>query len=218
MTHTANLFSGVLSAAETISAYGPEALADHELLEAFLDASHAGDAPVFLAAVGGLKRLLALGLGDLQEIGLSTSEAARVQVLGELQRRGSRKLGEKVTSPRAAGAYLLPKAVGLQEERFGLLCLDSKGQVIADRIIGAGTASGVLISPREVFREALRFGATSVLVWHNHPSGDPTPSREDMALTRRLRQAGDAVGVPLADHIVVGETWHSFRAAEGWDA
>jgi hypothetical protein len=75
-----------------------------------------------------------------------------------------------------------------------------------------------LISPREFFREALRFGATTALAWHNHPSGDPTPSREDMALTTRLRSAGESLGVPLADHVVLGgDRWHSFRAAESWD-
>lgn len=70
----------------------------------------------------------------------------------------------------------------------------------------------------EFFREALRFGATSALAFHNHPSGDPTPSPEDILLTRRLRAAGESLGVPLADHLVLGrDRYHSFRAAEGWD-
>lgn len=70
----------------------------------------------------------------------------------------------------------------------------------------------------EFFREALRYGATSALAWHNHPSGEPSPSREDIQLTNRLRSAGDSLGVPLADHVIVGnDTYHSFRAAEGWD-
>ncbi len=78
--------------------------------------------------------------------------------------------------------------------------------------------TATLVSPREFFREALRYGATSALAWHNHPSGDPTPSREDIALTGRLRAAGESLGVPLADHMVLGsDRWHSFRAAEGWD-
>ena len=83
---------------------------------------------------------------------------------------------------------------------------------------GSGTATATLVSPREFFREALRYGAVSALAFHNHPSGDPTPSREDCALTTRLRAAGESLGVPLADHMVIGaESWHSFRAAEGWD-
>jgi DNA repair protein RadC len=64
----------------------------------------------------------------------------------------------------------------------------------------------------------LRFSAITALAWHNHPSGDPTPSREDVQLTNRLRAAGESLGVPLADHMVLGgDRWHSFRAAEGWD-
>lgn len=79
-----------------------------------------------------------------------------------------------------------------------------------DNAAGQGT--------REFFCEALRYGATTALAWHNHPSGVPTPSREDMVLTSRLRSAGDSLGVPLADHAVFGsDHWHSIRAAEGWD-
>lgn len=89
---------------------------------------------------------------------------------------------------------------------------------LADRILNQGTSTATLVSPREFFREALRFGATTALAWHNHPSGDPEPSREDRALTTRLRSAGESLGVPLADHMVLGsDRWHSFRAAEGWD-
>lgn len=90
--------------------------------------------------------------------------------------------------------------------------------LLADRVLAHGTSTACLISPREFFREALRYGATSALAWHNHPSGDPTPSEEDIRLTSRLRSAGESLGVPLADHMILGhEGWHSFRAAEGWD-
>jgi DNA repair protein RadC len=206
------------SVAESCAAYGPEALSDVQLVEGLLDQPNHSEAATFLAAAGGLQRLLTLGMPDLQSLGFSAAEAARLQILAEVTRRASRKTGERVTSPRSAGAYLLPKVQGWTEERFGMLALNAKGEVTADRILGQGTATGVLISPREVMREALRFAASSVLVWHNHPSGDPTPSREDIALTKRLRQAGEAVGVPLADHIVLGgDRYHSFRAAEGWD-
>jgi len=65
----------------------------------------------------------------------------------------------------------------------------------------------------------MKFGASSVLVWHNHPSGDPTPSREDINITKRIRGAGEMLGIVLSDHIIVGnDSWHSFRAAEGWDS
>lgn len=99
-----------------------------------------------------------------------------------------------------------------------MLALNAKGELLAERILSQGTATGTLISPREFFREALRFGATSALAFHNHPSGDPAPSHEDVQLTKRLRAAGESLGVPLADHLILGlERYHSFRAAEGWD-
>ena len=124
----------------------------------------------------------------------------------------------RITSPRAAGDYLLPRCQGLGEERFGLLALNAKGELLAERVMSQGTATGTLVSPREFFREALRYGATSALAYHNHPSGDPAPSREDTQLTHRLRAAGESLGVPLADHLILGrESYHSFRAAEGWD-
>jgi DNA repair protein RadC len=125
---------------------------------------------------------------------------------------------QRITSPRAAGDYLLPKTQGWTEERFGLLALNAKGDLLADRILSRGTATATMISPREFFREALRHGATTALAFHNHPSGDPTPSDEDRKLTRRLRTAGDSLGVPLSDHLVLGNNrYFSFRAAEGWD-
>lgn len=209
-----------LSAAETTARYGPETLSDAQLVEAMLTRIRPGRAEGILAQAGTLGRLVAMGPGELRQVGLSAVEAARFAVLQEATRRSSRSIdAPRITSPRAAGFYILPKAQGWTEERFGMLALNAKGELLADRILSQGTATATLISPREFFREALRYGASSALAWHNHPSGDPTPSREDMALTTRLRSAGESLGVPLADHIVVGgDRWHSFRAAEGWDS
>jgi DNA repair protein RadC len=136
-----------------------------------------------------------------------------------LCRRGQRGATRpRITSPRAAGDYLLPRCQGWGEERFGLLALNAKGELLAERILSQGTSTGTMISPREFFREALRYGATTALAFHNHPSGDPGPSREDLQLTKRLRAAGESLGIPLADHLILGrEAYHSFRAAEGWD-
>ena len=211
--------STTLSVAETTARYGPETLSDTQLIEALLNRSRPGRAEGILAQVGTLGRLAAMGPAELQTLGLSRIETARFAVLQEVQRRSTRCIdAPKICSPRAAGTYLLPKVQGWTEERFGMLALNAKGELLADRILSQGTATATLISPREFFREALRYGASSALAWHNHPSGDPTPSREDMALTTRLRSAGESLGVPLADHIVVGgDRWHSFRAAEGWD-
>ena len=173
-----------------------------------------------LAKSGGLGGLLSLGLHDwISQPGLGPAKACQLWASLELSRRVQRTAERpRITSPRAAGDYLLPRCQGWTEERFGLLALNAKGELLAERILSQGTSTGTLISPREFFREALRYGATSALAFHNHPSGDPGPSREDIQLTRRLRAAGDSLGVPLADHLILGSgRYHSFRAAEGWD-
>ena len=125
------------------------------------------------------------------------------------------------TSPRSALPVLrsIWGTLDGDAESFGLLALDSKGCVVGFKIIGQGTATACLAAPREIFRAALALGAVTVLVCHNHPSGDTTPSREDVSLTDRLRKAGEAIGVPLADHIILGsaDSFYSFRASEGWD-
>lgn len=96
-------------------------------------------------------------------------------------------------------------------EVFGLLLLNGKHVPFAWCVVSQGTLTGSLVHPREVFGPALRLGAAAVVVVHNHPSGDPTPSREDRDVTRRLDQAGELLGVPLLDHVVIGrphgESW-----------
>lgn len=174
-----------------------------------------------LARTGGLSGLLALGLQDWIELpGLGPARACQLWACLELARRARQRAERpRITSPRAAGDYLLPRCLGWTEERFGLLALNAKGDLLAERILSQGTSTATLVSPREFFREALRYGASSALAFHNHPSGDPTPSREDVQLTRRLRASGEGLGVPLADHLILGhDRYHSFRAAEGWDA
>lgn len=202
-----------------------ESLADAELLALLLGSGTRGANAVetgqaLLTTCGGLSGLLGLGFEEWLSLpGLGPARAGKLWAALELARRATRTQARpRITSPRAAGDYLLPKVQGWTEERFGLLALNAKGDLLAERILSQGTATATLISPREFFREALRYGATSALAWHNHPSGDPTPSREDVQLTRRLQAAGESLGVPLADHLILGtERYHSFRAAEGWD-
>jgi DNA repair protein RadC len=203
-----------------------EELSDAELLALLWGSGQKGRSAVELAQevlgrTGGLSGLFSLGLQDWSGLpGLGHARACQLWASAELCRRSQRGAARpRITSPRAAGSFLLGRCQGWSEERFGLLALNAKGELLAERILSQGTATGTLISPREFFREALRFGATSALAFHNHPSGDPTPSREDHQLTKRLRAAGESLGVPLADHLILGaDSYHSFRAAEGWDA
>ncbi len=136
---------------------GPEALSDSEMLYLFGDKSLD-----MVSEAGGLGYLADLGPAQLAEMGLSRLGAARVASLREFSRRASRRGSLVISSPRAAGAYLMERCKGWTEERLGILVLDAKSQVMADRIISQGTATGTMVGPREVFREALKFGATAV--------------------------------------------------------
>lgn len=213
-------YQRIPTVSETAATYGHEVLSDPEILSLLFTRPNTSRAQELITKAGGLHYILFQGTVDLRSLGLTANESARIGAVLELVRRSHHTTSQRprITSPRSAGDYLINRATGWTEERFGLLALNAKGELLAERIISQGTAMATIISPREVFREALRFGASSALVFHNHPSGDPSPSAEDVALTRRLRAAGESLGVPLADHIVIGAgRWHSFRAAEGWD-
>jgi len=164
---------------------------------------------------GGLTRL---GFDELTRIpGVGLSRAARLLAAVELGRRTIvREAGERpqLSTPDAVGRYLLPLFGGHREERFGVLMLDAKNRLIRAELISVGTVSASLAHPREVFRAATVASASSIAVFHNHPSGDPRPSDDDLALTRQLVGAGDVMGIQVVDHIILGDgRWFSFRAA-----
>jgi DNA repair protein RadC len=112
--------------------------------------------------------------------------------------------GEKIGGSSDVFRHFRPRLAGLAQERFYVIMLDGKGRMRREVRISEGTLTASLVHPREVFRAAIREAAASVLLVHNHPSGDPTPSPEDVALTARLRAAGELVGVRVVDHVIVG--------------
>ena len=171
-----------------------EELSDADLLALLWGTGRRGLSAVeaaqeLLTRCGGLAAMLLQGLGDWTALpGIGPARACQLWAAQELCRR-SRRGGlrpPRLVSPRACGAYLLSRCQGWTEERFGLLALNAKGDLLAERIISQGTSHGTLLGPREFYREALRFGASSAVAFHNHPSGDPTPSHQDLHLTRRL--------------------------------
>jgi DNA repair protein RadC len=110
--------------------------------------------------------------------------------------------------------YLLPEYGTHPVERFGVLLLDLKHRLLATRIVSTGVLDATLAHPREVFREAVMASAAAIVVFHNHPSGDPRPSPDDMVLTERLRTAGVIVGVDLVDHLILAERqYYSMKEA-----
>ncbi|MDE2490718.1 MAG: DNA repair protein RadC, partial [Elusimicrobia bacterium] len=130
----------------------------------------------------------------------------------ELARRGRPDPRPVVDSARAA-AGLVPAAMrAARKEHFAILCLNARRQLVHQEVVSIGTLSASLVHPREVFAPAITHAAAAVVAAHNHPSGDPTPSAEDRDATRRLQRAGELLGIPLADHVVVSATgFFSFR-------
>jgi len=121
-------------------------------------------------------------------------------------------VGRSLTSPRDSAAALLALLQDEPTEVFAILCLSTKHRVIAYHEVSRGTLDSTLVHPREVFKAALLANAAAIIVCHNHPSGDPTPTVDDVEVTRRLAASGQVLGIELLDHIVVGDgRYYSFK-------
>lgn len=168
----------------------------------------------------GVDGLLRLGLDELRGInGVGQARAARLLAAVELGRRalaGEAGPRPQFRSPADLCHYLMPLYGGHRVERFGVLLLDTKLRLIRASILASGSADAVGVEPRDVYREALLASATGVVAFHNHPSGDPSPSGADRLVTVRLAQAGQILGVTLVDHIILGAgQYYSFKAENG---
>ncbi|MGH9411870.1 MAG: JAB domain-containing protein, partial [Vicinamibacterales bacterium] len=119
----------------------------------------------------------------------------------------------QITGPADAARLLLPEFGAKPVEQFGVVLLDTKHRVLRTTVLSVGTLDASIVHPRDVYREAARGGAAAVMVFHNHPSGDPRPSPDDVALTRQLIRAGEMLGITLVDHIILAENrFYSLRA------
>lgn len=198
---------------ERLEQYGPESLSTAELLAIVLRVGSRGESAVRLAErllseFGGLAEIARARIPQLSSLpGVGLAKAAQLKAAFELGKR----LATSIDGPKAvvggasdAAALVMEDLRHRQQECLAAIFLDTRNQVICVRILTVGTLTGSPAHPREVFREALAQGCASLIVCHNHPSGDPTPSKDDIALTARLVQAGELMGVPLVDHIVIG--------------
>ncbi|HXE81651.1 MAG TPA: DNA repair protein RadC [Vicinamibacterales bacterium] len=209
---------------EKLARLGTAALGDNELLAIVLGHGTARRDALklstdLLAAVGGLRGLARSTAADLRRAtGLGPAGAARVVAAIELGRRSlvrARDDRARFQGPADLARYLLPQFGDRAVEHFGVVLLDSKRRLLRTSVLSIGTLDASLAHPREVFREAALGGASAVVVFHNHPSGDPTPSRDDVELTDRLRAAGEIVGIDLLDHIILAETrYFSFKESQ----
>jgi DNA repair protein RadC len=199
---------------EKLRRHGAAALGDNELVALVLGSGRRhldalGVANELLGQRGGLHGLARSTCDDLVPIaGIGPAKA--VQLLAALE-MGRRTLTHapsdrlQLRSPRAAAEYLLPTFGSRPTEHFGVVLLDSKYRVLRTTVVAIGTLNTAAVEPREVFREAIIGSAAAIVVFHNHPSGDPTPSHDDEELTRRLRAAGTLVGIDVVDHLVLGD-------------
>ena len=174
-----------------------------------------------LASVGGsLRRLGASDPGTLERVpGVGAATAARVLAALELGRRsaaGASDEEEPIRGPADVFRRMGPRLRDLPQEEFHALLLNTRHKVLREVAITRGILDASLIHPREVFRLAVVEGAAGVILVHNHPSGDPTPSAEDRAVTRQLAEAGRSLGIPVLDHIVIGDgEWRSLGGEGG---
>jgi DNA repair protein RadC len=206
---------------EKLARAGACALGDNELVAVVLGhgqrrASALDLANAALAAVGGVGGLARTAFDELRRIpGIRSARAARLLAAVELGRRTVVQAARprvQMTSPRSVAEYLMPQYGNRRVEQFGVLLLDTKHRVLRSTVLSVGTLDASIVHPREIFREAVAGGAASLVLFHNHPSGDPEPSREDTRLTERLVAAGTLMGIEVLDHVILGEArYFSYR-------
>lgn len=201
---------------EKCEAYGFESLTDEELL-AIIIRSGTKQCSCMEAASGlvkytkgqGIIGLQRLSVGELAKLpGIGRVKAVQLKSICELSRRmakQSRQSRPKFTSSAEVVDYLMEDMRHLSQEQLRLILLDTKCRLIHEQIISIGTVNSTVMSPREICREALAFDSTGFILVHNHPTGDPSPSREDILATRRIAGAAELIGISLIDHIIIGD-------------
>lgn len=199
---------------ERLFRLGASALADAELVGLVLRQGRGGRSAVEVGrdvlALGGPEGLGGLGRVTAEELaqvsGIGAAKAATILACLELGRRAAAVTAPpgRLHDPEDAANLLMARMSGLDREQFVVLLLDSKHGLLATEMVSVGGLDHVPADPREVFKPAIRRSAAAVIIAHNHPSGDPEPSLQDLALTRRLVGAGHLLGVPVVDHLIIG--------------
>lgn len=202
--------------------YGPWKLSDAELLAVILRSGSQGNTCVDLATKvlqlskleEGLLGIHHLSLQELQHIkGIGEVKAVQIKCIAELSKRiASTDFKSRLAfdNPGSIAAYYMELLRHEEQEKMICMMLDTRNHFLGDVVLTVGTVNSSLVSPRELFLQALQFHAVHIILVHNHPSGDCTPSREDAMVTRRIQKAGELLGIDLIDHIVIGD--HCFSS------
>lgn len=198
---------------ERLLKYGAESLSDAELLAVVLGTGTKGMNIVTVSRhvfqKMSLKKLSRSPAAELMKIpGIGQSKACQIISVFELSRRleiYSEEPKRKIKDPEDIYKYIYPKIREEKQEKFIILCLDTKNQIISDITVFVGGLDFSIVQPREIFKSALLESAASIILIHNHPSGDPTPSREDIIITNRVIESGKLLGVHVWDHLIIGD-------------
>ncbi|WP_374193879.1 DNA repair protein RadC [Alkalihalobacillus sp. BA299] len=210
---------------ERLLAEGAKFLSNQELLAIILRTGSKEESVLQLAhrvlqKFDGLTMLKEATVEELQEIkGIGEAKAVEVCAVLELGRRiSSLKLEERyvIRSPEDVSRYVMEDMRSLTQEHFVCLYLNTKNHVLHRETIFIGSLNASIVHPREVFKEALRRSAASFICLHNHPSGDPTPSREDIEVTKRLGECGKILGIELLDHVIIGDRTYISLKEKGY--
>ena len=198
---------------ERLLKLGSEALSAQEILALILGRGIKGESVMvtsqkLLSHFGNLKGVANASVEELTQIrGIGPAKAAQIKAALELSRRLEADIGDKpqpiVKSPEDVVAVARRQLKGKKKEHFLVLCLDTRNKLINCKPVSIGSLDTSIVHPREAFKEAVSSSAASVVFVHNHPSGDPEPSKEDVELTKRLAKAGEIIGISVLDHIIV---------------
>jgi DNA repair protein RadC len=199
---------------ERLEKYGAEALSDREILAMILRSGPRGTDVLTLSGqlinqAGSLSSLLRWSAEDFKRVhGIGTVKALQLLAVMSFAKRILNEDSDQeplFDSPEVVARYFRTLIAGLEIEKFWVLCLNRKNRLLRCVESTSGTATNSLVHPREVFREAIRLSASAIIAVHNHPSGDPAPSRADIKVTQQLGEAARVVGIDLLDHIIIGQ-------------
>ncbi|OGX68189.1 MAG: hypothetical protein A2189_08225 [Paenibacillus sp. RIFOXYA1_FULL_44_5] len=199
---------------ERMLSFGAPSLSNGELLAILLGTGTRNESAVHLAErvlaqAEGLRSLVDMSIEQMTQIkGIGLAKAIQIQAGVELGKRiSSIRMNSRPTirTPQDAADLLMEDMRYLQKEHFVCLFLNTKNHVLAQETLSMGSLNASIVHPREVFRAAIKRSSASIICVHNHPSGDPTPSPEDIDLTRRLSEAGQIIGIEVLDHLVLGD-------------
>ncbi len=201
---------------EKCAACGPGALTEVELLSVVLRTGAEGVSVIDMSrylmdsfGAEGISGLCSATMAELMKIrGIGRVKAMQLVCIAELSKRIARSVrgnAPAFTTPKSVAAYYMEQLRHERQEKVLVVMLDTRGRLLGEEVISKGTVNTAAVGPREIFLTALDRKAVSIILVHNHPSGDPKPSREDLELTRRVLEAGDMIGIPLVDHIIIGD-------------